>query len=249
MPSCSSGSVTSWCWRRPGRTGTIWTRTAGTTSRCLSGRAATAARVPRRCAEYCCAELGALLGVGIFAARLLIADALDVRYRLPRLWDRVRTGGVRAWQARKVAETTRLLSAEAAADLDYALADSVGMMPWPRFRRILAAAVLDADPDLAAERERARPGCPGRVRVRLRGRVEDHRGQSRRRRCGVVPGGGEPDRRDSRRPRGHRPGRGAAGPGGRHPGPAGRGAAAADRPPTRPAPQVGGRGASRRRNR
>ena len=30
-------------------------------------------------------------------------------------------------------------------------------MPWPRFRRILAAAVLDADPDLAAERaERAR---------------------------------------------------------------------------------------------
>ena len=31
------------------------------------------------------------------------------------------------------------------------------MMPWPRFRRILDAAVLDADPDLAAERaERAR---------------------------------------------------------------------------------------------
>ena len=31
------------------------------------------------------------------------------------------------------------------------------MMPWPRFRRILAAAVLDADPDLAAQRaERAR---------------------------------------------------------------------------------------------
>ncbi len=31
------------------------------------------------------------------------------------------------------------------------------MMPWPRFRKILDAAILDADPDLAAERaERAR---------------------------------------------------------------------------------------------
>ena len=57
--------------------------------------------------EYCAAELGALQGIGICAARLLIADALDLRYRLPRLWDRVRTGGVRAWQARKIAEATR----------------------------------------------------------------------------------------------------------------------------------------------
>src|SRR5688572_2450213 len=96
--------------------------------------------------EYCAAELGALQGTGMFAARLLIADALDLRYRLPRLWDRVRTGGVRAWQARKIAEATRCLSWEAASNLDHALADYVGMMPWPRFRKILTAAVLDADP-------------------------------------------------------------------------------------------------------
>ena len=107
--------------------------------------------------EYCAAELGALQGIGMWAAWLLIADALDLRYRLPRLWDRVRTGGVRAWQARKVAEATRALSWEAASNLDHALSDYVGMMPWPRFRKILAAAVLDADPGLAAERaERAR---------------------------------------------------------------------------------------------
>ncbi|HEV2930966.1 MAG TPA: hypothetical protein VGW74_19970, partial [Propionibacteriaceae bacterium] len=35
--------------------------------------------------EYCAAELGAWQGTGICAARLLIADALDLRYRLPRL--------------------------------------------------------------------------------------------------------------------------------------------------------------------
>ena len=44
----------------------------------------------------------------MMAARALIADALDLRYRLPRLWGRVLTGGVRAWQARKIAEQTRL---------------------------------------------------------------------------------------------------------------------------------------------
>jgi hypothetical protein len=107
--------------------------------------------------EYCAAELGALQGTGIMAARSLIADALDVWYRLPRLWGRVLTGGVRAWQARKVAEQTRCLSWQACADVDHAVSDFVGMMPWPRFAKILAATILEADPGLAAERaERAR---------------------------------------------------------------------------------------------
>jgi hypothetical protein len=107
--------------------------------------------------EYCAAELGALHGTGIMAARSLIADALDLRYRLPRLWNRVLTGGVRAWQARKIAEQTRPLSWEACADVDHALSDFVGMMPWPRFATILSATILEADPAHAAERvERAR---------------------------------------------------------------------------------------------
>jgi hypothetical protein len=102
--------------------------------------------------EYCAAELGALQGTGIAAARALIADALDLRYRLPRLWNRVLTGGVRAWQARKIAEQTRPLTWEACADVDHALSDFVDMMPWPRFAILLSAAILHADPALAAER-------------------------------------------------------------------------------------------------
>src|SRR5215207_7462269 len=90
--------------------------------------------------EYCAAELGSLQGTGIMAARTLIADALDLRCGLPRLGQRVLTGGVRAWQARKIAEQTRPLSWEACADLDHALSDFVGMMPWPRFAKILSAA-------------------------------------------------------------------------------------------------------------
>ena len=54
-------------------------------------------------------------------------------------------------------QQTRALSWEACADVDHALSDFVGMMPWPRFAKILSAAVLEADPALAAERaERAR---------------------------------------------------------------------------------------------
>jgi len=102
--------------------------------------------------EYCAAELGALQGTGMAAARALIADALDLRYRLPRLWNRVLTGGVRAWQARKIAEQTRPLTWEACADVDHALSDFVDMMPWPRFAILLSAAILHADPALAAER-------------------------------------------------------------------------------------------------
>ena len=107
--------------------------------------------------EYCAAELGALQGTGMAAARALMADALDLRYRLPRLWGRVLTGGVRAWQARRIAEQTRPLSWEACADVDHVLSDFVGMMPWPRFATILAAAIVEADPTLAEQRaERAK---------------------------------------------------------------------------------------------
>src|SRR4029450_4569346 len=59
---------------------------------------------PPEVSEYWPPELGALQGAGMMAARALIADALDLRYRLPRLWNRVLTGGVRAWQARTIAE-------------------------------------------------------------------------------------------------------------------------------------------------
>jgi hypothetical protein len=104
--------------------------------------------------EFCVAEFGALQGTGTMAAEMLLADALDLRHRLPRLWAQVLAGQVRAWQARKVAELTRPLSWEACAEVDAQLSGMIGLLPWGRFQRILAAAVLEADPDLAADRER-----------------------------------------------------------------------------------------------
>ena len=51
--------------------------------------------------EHCVAEFGALQQQGLWAGRLMIADALDLRHRLPQLWRLVECGSVRAWVARR----------------------------------------------------------------------------------------------------------------------------------------------------
>ena len=106
-------------------------------------------------AEHCVHELGALRGTGSVAARLLITDALDLRHRLPRLWELVTTGVVRAWQARAVAQVTHDLTWEACAEVDQALSRSLPLLAWPRFRRLLTAVVLAADPEARRTREEA----------------------------------------------------------------------------------------------
>ncbi len=60
--------------------------------------------------EYAATEFGALQGVGYVSAWSMIADALDLRHRFPRIWTQVQAGQVRAWQARRVAEAPRELS-------------------------------------------------------------------------------------------------------------------------------------------
>ena len=119
--------------------------------------------------EHCALELGALRGTGGTSARLLIADALDpstgsgqhLRHRLPRLWQLVRAGSVRQWQARAVAQATHQLAWEQAVAVDARLSDFLPLLPWPRFRRLLTAAVLDADPEAARERAEAAAGSVG----------------------------------------------------------------------------------------
>ena len=107
--------------------------------------------------EYAVHELGALRGTSSGTAEQLVADALDLRHRHPRLWDRVRAGEVRAWQAVHVARTCHHLSREAAGLVDLAVFGYLGLLPWARFGRVLAAAILQADPTTAAERaEQAR---------------------------------------------------------------------------------------------
>ena len=107
-----------------------------------------------RIAEFAYAELGARMRMGTWAARRYVADALDVRHRLPLIWQRVRTRDARIGYARLVALRTRHLSMQAASYVDHAMAEFVdGSLPWGRFEARLSGKVVAADPEAAAARE------------------------------------------------------------------------------------------------
>lgn len=100
-------------------------------------------------AEFAPVEFGTALGISSAAAASLIEDALALRHRHPRIWRRVVDGEVPAWRARKVAQATGRLSLAAAARVDDRVADLVETVTPGRLARIVRAAAMDADPDLA----------------------------------------------------------------------------------------------------
>ncbi|MGI8702268.1 MAG: DUF222 domain-containing protein [Nocardioidaceae bacterium] len=100
-------------------------------------------------AEFAAAELGSVIAVSKGSAGFLIADALDLRHRLPLLWRRTQAGDVKVWIARRIAQRTRRLSGAAAARVDAAVADLAVSLPAGRLEKVLDAAVLAADPPQA----------------------------------------------------------------------------------------------------
>ena len=111
-------------------------------------------------AEFCLAELGAVLGISTTAAKKLVGHALELRHRLPRLWAQVQAGRVPAWRARSVAEatihTTPALTREAAAFVDAQVAAVAGRVGSAQLDRLVAEAIRRfdlADVDPAADPE------------------------------------------------------------------------------------------------
>ena len=102
-------------------------------------------------AEFAAAELGVALRTSTATASHLLADALDLRHRLPSLWQRTLAGQVPVYIARRVAEESRPLTAAAAAFVDRRIADVAGSLTWRRLSRIVRAAVLAADLGRASE--------------------------------------------------------------------------------------------------
>ena len=108
-------------------------------------------------AEFAAAELGVLTGRGPVAAATFIADAVDVRHRLPQHAAGLTTGRVRVWQARHVATRTRTvgLDAEQARWVDGQVAPYVGSLPWSRVQDLLEAKIVEVDPAAAEARRQA----------------------------------------------------------------------------------------------
>lgn len=105
--------------------------------------------------EFAPAVLGARLQVSTGAAHSLMADALDIVHRLPRLWARVEALEVKASYARFVARKTRDLDPAQAAAVDARVHQAAdGRIPWARFEALVEGAIAASDPDAAADRER-----------------------------------------------------------------------------------------------
>lgn len=106
-------------------------------------------------AEFAPVELAGHLGISHDAGRQLIGDALELRHRLPRLFELVLAGTVPAWRARQAAALTTALTPEMVTWVDTMLACDPQHLSVPRVRRIIEETILHDDPDRAAADEQA----------------------------------------------------------------------------------------------
>src|SRR6185312_5364566 len=83
-------------------------------------------------------------------ARLLALAAVELRYRLPRLWALVQDGRLQAWKARQVAKATTMLGRDAVGFVDRHLAVTARSNRLPALNPVLHQARLRCDPDQAA---------------------------------------------------------------------------------------------------
>src|SRR4051812_4199528 len=107
-------------------------------------------------AGYAVEELGAALGISYRAALGLVGDALELCYRLPRLWALVHAGRLQAWKARQVTTHTRQLSAAAVGFVDRhtAVTGTHNRLP-ANLAGLVHDALAQCDPETATGREDA----------------------------------------------------------------------------------------------
>ena len=93
------------------------------------------------------------MGVSTQSAMSLMADALDLRHRLPLLWAKVKSGTVAPYKARRVAADTRSLPFEGARWVDEQLAARVDGFGLPTIERLVALAAARFAPVEQTEKE------------------------------------------------------------------------------------------------
>lgn len=107
-------------------------------------------------AEFCIAEFAAGVGMTTEAGRGFVGAAVELRYRLPRTWQHVINLRVPAWRARRIAQATTGLSAEAAAFVDAQVAPFAHKVGPAVLDRLVEEAIGRFMPDLAREHAAAR---------------------------------------------------------------------------------------------
>jgi hypothetical protein len=108
--------------------------------------------------DYALEALGPALGMGYRATKAYVAATVELRFRLPHLWDLVQAGRLQAWRALRVAEATPTLSPDAVGFVDRHVAVIAGRnrVPGPgQLRALVHEALLQCDPETAQGREEA----------------------------------------------------------------------------------------------
>ena len=134
----------------------VRTRTRSATGTVRTGWSRSAATAPRGCRSSP-PELAIARQVHTLSVRSAMADALDLRHRLPLTWARVRRGECEPWVARKVASMSRQLDQFQVRIVDGAVADAIGGESPARVLELAQAKVIEADP--TATPSASRPSC------------------------------------------------------------------------------------------
>ena len=106
-------------------------------------------------AEFSVAEFAAALGLSTDAGRGYLGEAVELRYRLPRLWARVTGGDLAAWKARRIARATIALTREAAGFVDGHVAHVAHRIGPFQLDRLVEEAIARHMPEEAERRRRA----------------------------------------------------------------------------------------------
>jgi len=114
--------------------------------------------------EGAVAEFAHAIGVSTDSAKQYLGDAVELAYRLPRIWARVMAGEVAVWKARKVAQATMSLAPAAADAVDRAIYFVLKRCSFAEIDRQIVRARAAHDP---AETERRRLDALEQRRVRV----------------------------------------------------------------------------------
>ena len=127
-------------------------------------------------AEFSVPEFAAAIGVSTDAGKAYLGEAVELHYRLGRVWARVVAGDLVPWKARKIAKATIILSVEAAAYVDRHVAPVAHKVSWAQTERLVEEAIARFMPEEAERRRRA--AADGR-RVEIDTRQSTLQGTSR----------------------------------------------------------------------
>jgi hypothetical protein len=106
-------------------------------------------------AEFSVPEFAAAIGVSTDVGKAYLGEAVELRYRLGRVWARVVAGDLVPWKARKIAKATIILSLEAAAYVDRHVAPVAHKVSWAQTERLVEEAIARFMPEEAERRRRA----------------------------------------------------------------------------------------------